>query len=57
MLQVDDIKNELISEFPEYSFFITKRLTGRCIVAKYTKYNGADIFVKKNKIIIIVTIN
>ena len=46
------VKEELASQFPEYSFFMTRRLTGRCIVAKYTKYNGADIFVKKDRIIV-----
>lgn len=52
MLDIDQIKEELIAHFPEYSFFVTRRLTGRCIVAKESKYHGADIFVKSNSIII-----
>ncbi|MDB5200654.1 MAG: hypothetical protein JWQ27_63 [Ferruginibacter sp.] len=46
------IKEELTSQFPEYSFFLSRRLTGRCIVAIKTKYNGADIFVKKHRVVI-----
>jgi hypothetical protein len=52
VLQIEKIKEELTSQFPEYSFFLTRRLTGRCIVAKHTKFNGADIFVRKDRIII-----
>ena len=52
MLDINKIKEELISQFPEYSFFVSRRLNGRCIVAKKTKYRGADIFVKKDRIVI-----
>jgi hypothetical protein len=52
MLDIDYIKEKLSSQFPEYSFSLTRRLSGRCIVAKKSKYNGADIFVKNDRIII-----
>ncbi|HEX6334891.1 MAG TPA: hypothetical protein VFZ78_11735 [Flavisolibacter sp.] len=34
------------------TFFVTRRLTGRCIVAKKSKYFGANIFVKKDRIVV-----
>lgn len=49
---IDLVKDELCNQFPEYSFFISWRITERCIVAKNTKYSGADIFVKKENIIV-----
>ena len=52
MLDIDQIIQELTDNFPEYKFFKTQRLTGRCIVAKKSKYYGADIFVKGNEIIV-----
>lgn len=52
MLDIISIKNELSTQFPEYSFFTSRRLFGRCIVAKNTKFSGADIFVKKETIIV-----
>jgi hypothetical protein len=52
MLDINDIKEKLAVQFPELSFSTTRRLTGRCIVAMKSKYQGADIFVKRNKIVI-----
>src|SRR4051812_47929684 len=52
MLDINEIKDELTFQFPQYSFFLTRRLTGRCIVAKKSKYYGADIFIKKDRIIV-----
>ncbi len=46
------IKKELTGQFPEYSFSTVRRLQGICIVVTKSKYHGADIFIKKNKIII-----
>jgi hypothetical protein len=52
MLDINNIKRELSAQFPELSFSTTRRLFGRCIVAKKSKYQGADIFIKSNKIVI-----
>lgn len=52
MPEINVVKEELSFRFPEYIFFISWRLTGRCIVVKNSKYSGADIFVKKNYIIV-----
>ncbi len=52
MLEIDQIIQELKENFPEYTFFKTRRLTGRCVVAKKSKYYGADIFVKGDKIVV-----
>jgi len=52
MLNIDQFKQELTEHFPEYTFFKTRRLTGRCIVAKESKYYGADIFVKSDSIVV-----
>jgi len=52
MLDKEQLKQELTEHFPEYFFFKTRRLTGRCIVAKKSKYCGADIFVKGDRIIV-----
>ncbi len=52
MLDIDQIIQELTENFPEYTFFKTRRLTGRCIVAKKSKYYGADIFVKSDRIVV-----
>lgn len=49
---IEEIKTELESEFPEYKFSIGKRLFGKCVIVKKSKYCGADIFVKKDKMII-----
>lgn len=52
MPDINSIKDEISLQFPEYSFFITRRLSGRCIAAKDTKYRGADVFVKSKNIIV-----
>ena len=52
MLDINNIQEELATQFPELSFFITWRLLGKCIVAKKSKYNGADIFIKKKRIVV-----
>jgi hypothetical protein len=52
MLNINEIKAELEDAFPLYTFWITRRLFGRCIVAMKSKYYGADIFVKKDRIVI-----
>lgn len=49
---IEEIKTDLEQTFPEYSFSIGRRLLGECVIAKNTKYSGADIFVKDNKIVI-----
>lgn len=49
---IETIKKELEVEFPDLSFTIGKRIYGKCIIAKKSKYNGADIFVKKDVVII-----
>ena len=51
-MTIDEIKTELELNFPEYHFKIGKRVYGKCIIAKKSKYSGADIFVKENKIIV-----
>jgi hypothetical protein len=52
MNKIEEIKSDLERAFPEYSFSIGKRLLGECVIAKNTKYSGADIFVKDDKIVI-----
>ncbi len=52
MLDINQIKEELEKNFPQYQFSTTRRLTGRCIVAKQSKYYGADIFIKNDRIIV-----
>jgi len=52
MLDIDQIIQELTDNFTEYKFFKTRRLAGHCIVAKKSKYYGADIFVKGSEIIV-----
>lgn len=52
MLDINSIKMELAEAFPEISFSTTRRLTGRCIVAMKSKYQGADIFIKSDKIVV-----
>ncbi len=47
-----DILNDLELQFPEYSFSIGKRVFKRCIVAKNTRYTGADIVVKQDGIVV-----
>ena len=52
MLDENQIKEELATHFRDLTFFTTRRLTGRCIVAKKSTYYGADIFVKKDSIVV-----
>ena len=52
MPSIDNVKSELEAAFPEMSFRIGKRLFQECLIAKMTKYSGADIFVRENAIII-----
>ncbi|MCE2995903.1 MAG: hypothetical protein ACK5RG_14920 [Cyclobacteriaceae bacterium] len=52
MRKIEEVKVCLESTFPEYTFSIGKRLLGECIIAKNTKYSGADIFVHDDKIIV-----
>ena len=47
---LEEIRKELETNFPEYEFSIGKRIYGKCIIAKKSKYSGADIFIKGNKI-------
>ena len=49
---IEDYKKNLEIEFPEYEFSIGKRIYEKCIIAKKSKYCGADIFFKKNKLVI-----
>ena len=49
---IEEVKSELERKFPEYTFTVGKRIYGACVIAKKTKYSGADIFVKENNIII-----
>jgi hypothetical protein len=52
MIDINQLKILLTEQFPEYTFFTTRRLQGKCIVAKNAKYSGADIFIKKHRIIV-----
>ncbi|MEZ4795770.1 MAG: hypothetical protein R2785_01260 [Flavobacteriaceae bacterium] len=49
---IESIKTELESEFPEYEFSVGKRIYGKCLIVKKSKYCGADIFIKNDKMII-----
>lgn len=46
MADLDEIKKELEETFPEMTFHPGKRFYGKCIIARLSKYSGADIFVK-----------
>lgn len=48
----EDVKADLEAHFPDYSFFNARRISGRCIVAKKSKYCGADIYVKVDRVVI-----
>ena len=50
---IENIKSELELVFPEYEFSTGKRIYGKCIIAKHSKFCGADIFVNKNEAMII----
>lgn len=52
MNEIEKIKTDLEQAFPEYSFSVGKRLLGECVIAKNTKYSGADIFVSEDKVVI-----
>lgn len=49
---LEELRIKLIEQFPEYEFRIGKRIYGQCIIAKKSKYSGADVFIKKDKILI-----
>lgn len=48
----EELKIQLESAFPQYSFYESKRLYGHCIVAKKSKYVGAEVIVKPHKLVI-----
>ena len=50
MYDINTIKHQLETQFPDLSFTIGRRIYGECIIAKKTKYSGADIFIKKSNI-------
>src|SRR5690606_16525131 len=52
MNELEKIKSDLELAFPEYSFSVGKRLLGECIIAKGTKYSGADIFVTEDQVVV-----
>jgi len=52
MRRIEEVKAYLKETLPEYSYSLGKRLLGECIIAKNTKYSGADIFVKEDQITI-----
>lgn len=52
IMKIDQIKKDLELEFPQYQFSIVKRIYGKCIITKKSKYSGADIYVKENRIIV-----
>lgn len=51
-MQLEKLQSKLESNFPEYTFTLGKRIYGRCLIAKKNKYSGADIYIKKNGVII-----
>lgn len=52
MIEESVIIAELVQYFPEYKFSQGRRLYGKCIIAKNSTYSGAEIFIKKNKIVV-----
>lgn len=52
MPSIEELKAELETAFPAISFRIGKRIYGECIIAKKSKYSGADIFIKEDSIIL-----
>lgn len=52
MERTEAIKAELEKAFPEWAFTLGKRLRGTCIIAKKSKYAGAEIYVSASGIII-----
>lgn len=51
-MNIEDLKNRLEANFPNYEFKLGKRIYGKCIIAKKSKYSGADIYVKENSVTI-----
>jgi hypothetical protein len=52
-MEIENVKAELESKFPEYSFSVGKRPFNRpCIIVKNTKYSGADVFIKDKSIVV-----
>jgi hypothetical protein len=52
MQDLDLLKNELEKAFNYYEFFFARRLAGRRLVAKSSKYSGADIWLRNGTIVI-----
>lgn len=50
MATLEVVKKELEFYFKDYEFTLGKRIYGSCIIAKKSKYNGADIFIKNGEI-------
>lgn len=51
-MNIQELHKKLETRFPEYEFGIGKRIYGQCIIAKKSKYSGADIFIKNDKILL-----
>lgn len=47
-MEIEKIKQDLEGQFPEYEFRLGKRVFGPCVIAKNTRYSGADIFYKNS---------
>jgi hypothetical protein len=50
MERTETIKAELEKAFPEWEFTMGHRLRGACIIAKKSKYSGAEIYVSPAEI-------
>ncbi|WP_460218030.1 hypothetical protein [Psychroserpens sp. MEBiC05023] len=50
MVTLDALKKDLEFYFKTYKFSIGKRIYGRCVIAEKSKFCGADIYIKSNKI-------
>ena len=51
-MRLEELLVKLENQFPEHEFRIGKRIYGKCIIAKKSKYSGADIFINIDKILI-----
>jgi hypothetical protein len=51
-MNIEELQKKLELNFPEYEFRIGKRIYGQCVIAKKSKYSGADIFIKNDKVLI-----
>jgi hypothetical protein len=52
MHDIENLKSELEKQFPEFSFRLGRRIYGKCIIAKKSKYSGADIYLTNKRIIV-----